>query len=271
MFKCQRTRGFTLIEMSIVLMIIAAVVAAVLSGRAILATSQLQSVISETSKLTTAIGQFKESFQGMPGDITGAAAQWGTDSSGCPTGGGTSGTCDGNADGRIGSNCGSGTWSSTYAYESFRAWQHLSNSGLYSTSLTGVTASGTFVTSLNSNIPSSSLSGAGYVLLWLDDPSVCSNNQQLLTSSGAYGNVITLVGKLAMNGGGTAYTVTSALTTDQISGIDGKVDDGVPGTGNVRSFGAGTTGCATTTAATTAAYSLTTSGRICAPIFLTGY
>lgn len=269
MQKHQRLSGFTLLELSIVLMIIGVLVAGILIGRTMVATSRLQTVITDAGNIISAVNNFKSAYLALPGDFSDATTQWGTDSSGCPSGGGASGTCNGDSNGKIGSNCSSGSMSVTNSGESYRAWQHLASSTLYNSNLTGVTASGTSVTRISSNIPASPIEGGGYMLMWLDDPSTCSNHYGLLTSGGNHGNALVLVNNFTQTSA-PATTITTAITPEQAYQIDSKMDDSVPGTGNVRSFGAKTSGCTTTNVASTAAYALTTTTVKCAPIFLMG-
>src|SRR5262249_22484389 len=121
----QFNKGFSLLEMSIVLGIIGVMVAGVLVGRTMLLSSQLQTVMTDAGHYISAVGNFKNSFQGLPGDLANAESNWGTDSSGCPSGGGTSGTCKGNGDGKVGPVCTGGSFDTTNQAEVFRVWQHL--------------------------------------------------------------------------------------------------------------------------------------------------
>lgn len=271
MKKYQRRYGFTLLETSLVLLIIAVLVAGVLIGRTMLASSRLQTAITDASNYIAAVGNFKQAYQSLPGDYADATTQWGTDSNGCPSGGGATGTCNGDGNGKIGGNCASGTYATSASNESFRAWQHLAAAKLYANTLGGVTSGGAAISAIGTNIPAASLEGAGFMLMWLDDPSLCSNIGGQLTSSGAYGNALVLAGKVSVvTTPSTSVTITPILTTEQAATIDSKMDDGVPATGVVRSFGSGTSGCTTTTD-NTAAYALTTAGRKCATIFLMQY
>ncbi len=78
--------GFTLMEMAIVLVIIGLIVGGVVLGRALLTTSQLQTVATDADNYITAVNNFKQQYQALPGDMPTATAQWGVDSSGCNSG-----------------------------------------------------------------------------------------------------------------------------------------------------------------------------------------
>src|SRR5688572_10018529 len=98
-------RGFTLIELSIVLVIIALLVAGVLVGRELIKTSELRSLMTQVDQFKTATYTFRNKYNGLPGDITNAESIWGSDAS-CPnTPSDTTPkvvTCNGNGNGKIG-------------------------------------------------------------------------------------------------------------------------------------------------------------------------
>lgn len=273
----KHNQGLTLLEMAIVLMIIAVIAAGVLLGRSLLVSSQLQTVMTDADNYIKVIDNFKQAHGGLPGDLPNAESLWGTDSIGCPAGGGSTGTCNGNGDGKIGPFCNGSIFDVIYAYEAARVWQHLNSAGLYINALTGInptSGSGDIETVAGVNTPKGAIDGSAFVAMWLDtqSPATCTT-AGLLESSGPYGNSVILVGKVQTWGNDTMDT-TPILTTDQASQIDAKIDDGVPATGKVKSFGwggSGTNRCTTTDVGSTAAYDLTRSGRLCSLIFATGY
>jgi prepilin-type N-terminal cleavage/methylation domain-containing protein len=259
----QRNRGFSLLEMAIVMGIIGVMVAGVLVGRTLLVSSQLQTVMTDADNYITAIGNFKESYQALPGDFATAETLWGTDSSGCPTGGGATGTCNGNGDGKVGGHCDDSgmSYSSASQYEQEFFWPQLASSGLIS--LTGGTYG--FVSqdtgSTINNRPRGSIDGSSFVFHWIDEPSGCfAHVSGVFPLSGTYGNVLVLSGNSESNFG--------ALLPDEAESIDRKMDDGIPSTGKVRSFGTFyTADCFTGVPPFT--YQLTGTVRDCSLIFLT--
>src|ERR1019366_6843373 len=70
--KVALTAGFTLIEMSIVLVIIGLIVGSVLVGRDLIRAAELRSVISEVEKYKTAVMTFKGKYDCLPGDCANA-------------------------------------------------------------------------------------------------------------------------------------------------------------------------------------------------------
>ncbi len=63
------TQGFTLIEMSIVLMVIGLLVGGILVGQDLIHAAQIRQTISQIEKLNSAVNTFKLKFNGIPGDI----------------------------------------------------------------------------------------------------------------------------------------------------------------------------------------------------------
>lgn len=61
--------GFTLVELSIVLVIIGLIVAGVLVGRDLVRSSEVRAQISQIEKLNTAIQTFRIKYNGLPGDL----------------------------------------------------------------------------------------------------------------------------------------------------------------------------------------------------------
>jgi prepilin-type N-terminal cleavage/methylation domain-containing protein len=71
---CKRSRGFTLIEMSIVLVIIGLVVGGVLVGQDLIRAAYVRAQISQIEKFNTAVNTFYGKYQGLPGDLNASVA-----------------------------------------------------------------------------------------------------------------------------------------------------------------------------------------------------
>lgn len=69
--KVKGQHGFTLVELAIVLLIIALMIASVLAGKELVRSAELRSVIRQYEDLTAAMGVFKNNYNGLPGDIKG--------------------------------------------------------------------------------------------------------------------------------------------------------------------------------------------------------
>jgi prepilin-type N-terminal cleavage/methylation domain-containing protein len=73
----NKNLGFTLIEMSIVLIIIGLIVGGVLAGKNMIAAANMRSQITELQKYKTAVKLFDEMYKGIPGDINNAQTLFG--------------------------------------------------------------------------------------------------------------------------------------------------------------------------------------------------
>src|SRR4051812_28937287 len=107
----HRTRdlraGFTLVELSIVLVILGLLVGGVLTGQSLIRAAELRAITTEQNRYVTATHTFRDKYFALPGDMTNATAYWGT-SGNCPglaaQGNTTPATCNGNGDGKISGN-----------------------------------------------------------------------------------------------------------------------------------------------------------------------
>lgn len=108
--KGNRHFGFTLIELSIVLVIIGLVVGGILVGREMIRASELRKVISDSERFVTAANAFKGKYNCLPGDCANATSYF-------------TGAVNGNGDGVI--RYGPGSTSETFNY-----WSHLNQAGL---------------------------------------------------------------------------------------------------------------------------------------------
>src|SRR5579884_171721 len=67
-------RGFTLIEISIVLVIIGLIVGGVLVGQDLIRSAQVRATIAQIEKFNTAANTFKGKYGALPGDMAAATA-----------------------------------------------------------------------------------------------------------------------------------------------------------------------------------------------------
>jgi prepilin-type N-terminal cleavage/methylation domain-containing protein len=97
--------GFTLIELSIVLVILGLLVSGVLLGQDLIRAAELRSVPTDFQKYQTAVNIFRDKYRALPGDMRNATDFWGENDpnlSTCRTteGSGTD-TCNGDGDGVV--------------------------------------------------------------------------------------------------------------------------------------------------------------------------
>ena len=69
-----RSHGFTLIELSLVLVIIGLLVAGVLAGKELIKGAEIRKVVSEIDKINVATIAFKQKYNALPADISQAHA-----------------------------------------------------------------------------------------------------------------------------------------------------------------------------------------------------
>ena len=91
MHKKQQQAGFSLVELSVVLVIIAILIGGVLGGRSLLQSSRNLTVISDLQKYTAATNSYFTKYGYWPGDDAEATSKW-------------SGTTNGNGDGALGAS-----------------------------------------------------------------------------------------------------------------------------------------------------------------------
>ena len=116
----KKNSGFTLVELSIVIVIIGLIVAGVTAGQSLVAAAKMQSQIADFRKYDVAYKTFKLEYNAIPGDFENAQDYWG------------GGVQDGDGNGRISNH-------SDLAYNSNEnRWffQHLSEANLLPTKYT---------------------------------------------------------------------------------------------------------------------------------------
>lgn len=222
--KYDSRSGFSLVELSIVLVILGLLVGGILGGQALIHAAELRSVTNDMERYQTAINTFRSKYNAIPGDMNNATRFWpaaATPPSSCVTTENAQGaSCDGNGDGMIGSAY-SGD---PYGSERYQIWKHLSNAGLIDGTYTGI-YSGTIghrcVAGIN--CPRSKISNAVFRIGYLGE--IAPSHAGLF--EGFYGNQIIVE---------ESATASAVLTPEDQWNIDTKVDDGMPGKGMIRGY-----------------------------------
>ena len=70
-------KGFTLIELSIVIVIIGLIVAGVVGGQSIVNQAKLRSIVTDMNKIQVAVNAFKLEYDALPGGFNRATDYWG--------------------------------------------------------------------------------------------------------------------------------------------------------------------------------------------------
>lgn len=250
--------GFTLIELSIVLVIIGLLAGGVLVGQDLIHAAQLRKVTTEFEILETATNTFRLKFNALPGDYNKAETIWGSDSN-CPnTAYNTTrkeATCNGNSNKLIAD--------ANNRLERYRFFQHLANAELIKGEYTGAqgpTGASDAVADLNiyaSDVRNGGISITGFKsvigpYLW-----------------GEYIGTILMYGRdRNQNNEGYDWAV---LTPQEAHNIDKKMDDGLPGKGKIQVINGLTRtycdstpcDCASTTDPNTATYVLSNKDYDC--------
>jgi prepilin-type N-terminal cleavage/methylation domain-containing protein len=220
-------RAFSLIELSIVLVILGLLTGGILAGKSLIEAAQTKKIAGDVQKYATAVYAFRERYFQYPGDMNNATQFWGasdpvfatcrlTPSTGIST-------CDGNGDGFVGGTMGNTL--TTYQPEALFVWKHLANAGLVAGSFTGVPETSSYpmehISGVNCppgpidktcfGLVSQAKPPPGHAYLW----------------PGEYGVTLRF---------GKAYKydpLLATLSAERTWNIDTKIDDGMPGIGRM--------------------------------------
>ena len=214
-------QAFSLVELSIVLVILGLLTGGILGGQSLIRAAELRAVSTEYQRYSAAIGSFRDKYFALPGDMTNATAFWGTTAS-CPSTAGTgTQTCNGD---------GNGTFLFTTPNETFRAWQQLANAGLVEGTYSGIGGSaGVHSAITGSNIPGSRLQTAGWQLLGQNYIEQFVNEYFPVN----YQNFLAFGINTAVQ---NDWVNDPAIKAEEAWNIDQKSDDGNPSSGRILSF-----------------------------------
>ncbi len=198
--------GFTLVELTVALIVVGFVTGAVLMGRSLVHAAEIRRLAGQLEAMQVAVTSFRRQYAELPGDFSGATVLWPDDDPG-----------DGNGDGRI---------DAVWPEETYAAWKHLALAGLYQSEVGDASmGSGTWV-------PKGALEGSYINVLYDEWPSGTERIGNFLTVTSipvavsAHG----YLGYLINYGmGGPAC----GLVPDKAQALDQKTDDGLPLSGRI--------------------------------------
>jgi len=196
--------SFSLIETSIVLVVIGLLAATVTIANRVVKSAQSSAIIRDISYYRAAIDSFKILYGSFPGDFANAYSLWGSLSG--------ANSCTNNVVTTTASGCngnGNGYIDSSYT-EDMRSWQHLELAGFIPGSYLGTAPSSSPV--IGANVPAGAITGSAY---HLDGFTIYSN-----TGSG-----LRLMNVNSVNNG-----IISPIIAYM---IDNKIDDGLASNGNI--------------------------------------
>ncbi|MET0154510.1 MAG: prepilin-type N-terminal cleavage/methylation domain-containing protein [Rickettsiales bacterium] len=199
----RRSAGFSLVELSIVLVIIGLIVSSVLVGQDLVRSAELRALASQYEEFNKAAATFRDKYSGLPGDVR-ADVRFGFGVAEAGT------TEDGLLEDAAGNY-------SLHSGEYTRFWNHLGGSGA------GL-------------IPESYAGGAVHSA---DISTILPQSEQ----GGYWGTFSLSTGEnyfiygAADNGSSAAWYTENILSPKDMLSIDSKIDDGRPGRGILRARG----------------------------------
>lgn len=243
--------AFSLVELSIVLVILGLLTGGILAGQSLIRAAELRSVSTDYNRYITATQTFRDKYFALPGDMPNATKFWGATNpvlATCKTtpSTGTS-TCDGEGNGII-------SWydgSQPMFYETFGFWKHLANAGLIEGSYSNV---GVYPPVAGTNVPRSRINNAFFFVSSLS-PGYSDTNYFTFEPPTNFMVFTT-----------TNYAV-GALKAEEAWNLDTKMDDGKPGLGAVKTTKRATCSANTATDAG-ATYALSQTANECELVFL---
>jgi prepilin-type N-terminal cleavage/methylation domain-containing protein len=220
--------GFTLVELSIVLVIVALITGGILVGRDLISAAATRAQISQIEKYQTAVNTFRGKYGYLPGDIPDPyASQFGFQSRGPLPG---EGDGDGVLQGEYQPQCCSSNGLDEMIGETVMFWVDLSAAQLIDGSFN--TASSQIFTEngmpINAFFPQAKIGGGNYLYAW------SGGINSYTTSDGRNYFGLSVISSFCQQcEAASSFNSAAGLTVAQAYNIDKKIDDGLPQSGRV--------------------------------------
>jgi prepilin-type N-terminal cleavage/methylation domain-containing protein len=273
--------GFTLIELSIVLVILGLLVGGILAGKSLIRSAELKSINNEYERYRTAVHTFRDKYFYYPGDMPNATQFWGAEADcvgyvwdATPK----TLTCNGNGDGLVYHlakpnssgvvNGASVSANFPESHEVFRAWQHMANAGIVEGQYVGRTngfpaMSYPYVAEFGLNLPKGRIPKSGWAFVYYKDVRLAL----IMYAPKNYGHVLVFSSK----GTGVPGMWNGGIVEPQEAyTIDLKFDDGLPFSGLITTKTEAiivSSSCVSNTILALATYHTTNTGNNCMLIF----
>jgi prepilin-type N-terminal cleavage/methylation domain-containing protein len=157
--------GFSLVELSIVLVILGLLTGGILTGKSLIRASELRGVTTEYQRYITATRTFRDRYFALPGDLRDATRFWSrmNGNADCVTNSSapivtSTGVCDGDGNSVLDVATAAGAAGERHQY-----WRHLAQAGLIEGTYTGLAGAGGVDNAvIGTNAPASKLTSAGW-------------------------------------------------------------------------------------------------------------
>lgn len=200
-------RAFSLVELSIVLVILGLLVGGILAGQSLIRAAELRAAATEYQNFSTALNSFRDKYFAIPGDFNRATSFW-------PS------TVNGDGNGLIGNSA-----AATTSAENFQLWNHLALAGLIAGQYSGLSGSCATCATVGTNIPTSRITNGGWFAWYWG--TVGATSTQSFTLPADYGNSFALGAITA------TWPEGALLKPEEAWNIDTKIDDGKPAYGRI--------------------------------------
>lgn len=233
----KQQHGFSLLELSIVLVIIGLIAGGIVAGSSMIRAAELRKVTVQLSQIKVAVHTFRDKYFALPGDMKNATAFWGTSADCFAAAVGTT-TCDGDGSGKLAYVALADT--SNAEYEPWHFWKQLSNAGLITGVYSGFSdnslcGASNYCIDSGVNAMEGPFNSSGWMAFSLTTSADLNWQGK---ASNRERNIISLVNPA--NSGNNIW-IGASLSAQEAWNVDTKNDDGKPYTGKmVDSSGIGT-------------------------------